>query len=294
MTLPTFNLTVPEIYAIEVTNNCNFDCNFCIRKKFDRPLGFLDPDLARLISERDLEGSYFVEFQQAGEPLLHPGLLNIINYFKGKVLTGLSTNGFLIHEQIPALLQLDYLTISIDSITDYESLRLGGKTDRLVKNIELLLTKRMGGGPIIDLQLIEFPGFEGELDKIYELSNKRGWTSEVNIRTVDDSFKGFLDPKFPVTSKDMCLNPWLSVNVQWDGMVVACCMDFKGFLAFGNLYQQSLAQIWRSKRLKDLRRSHQSGKLGYPCNRCYMRSPALLHHRILKESILNKIVKGEK
>lgn len=294
MNLPTFNVKVPEIYAIEVTNDCNFNCDFCIRKLHPRPLGFIDLDLVSKIAERDLSGSYFVEFQQAGEPLLHPKLAEIISYFQGKVLTGLSTNGSLIHTQIPALLKLDYLTISIDSMTDYNITRKGGKIEKLINNIDLLLTKRMRKGPIVDLQIVELPGYEVQLDKLYEFANLRGWTSEVNIRTVPDSFKGFLNDSFKVDSKDLCLNPWLSVNVQWDGLVVACCMDFVGYTALGSLRLNSLEEIWKSKRLKDLRKRWLSGKIEYPCTRCYMRSPALLHQKILKESILKNILGGKK
>lgn len=294
MTLPTFNVSIPEIYAIEVTNDCNFNCDFCIRRQAKRPIGYIDLGLAKTISERDLEGSYFVEFQQAGEPLLHPQLEEIVSYFKGKVLTGLSTNGSLIHTQIPAILKLDYITISVDSLSDYESFRKGGKSVTLTKNIELLLTKRMGGGPIVDLQVIEFEGYEFELENIKDIANKRGWITEVNIRTVPESFKGFQLPTFKVPNTGLCLNPWLSVNVQWDGLVVACCMDFAGYLAIGNLNLNPLSVIWKSKRLKDLRRRFLEGKLEYPCIRCYMRSPALLHQKILKESILKKLKFNEK
>ena len=153
----SFNVRLPEIYQIEITNSCNFACDFCPRDLpgIRRPDTFLDLDLEALIAERDLGGSYFVEFQLAGEPTLHKQFNEIIALYKGKVLTGMSTNGSSVHGCLPGLLNLDYLTISIDSVEKYEEVRPGGKWDRLVRNIDMLLDAK-GDKPFpnIDLQLI--------------------------------------------------------------------------------------------------------------------------------------------
>jgi len=275
----SFNLTVPEIYQLEVTNACNFKCDFCPTGEgtTGRPPVLLDPLLAKKISERDLEGSYFVEFQLSGEPLLHKQLKEIISYFKGKVLTGLSTNGDLIDQRLDALCELDYLTISVDSIERYSDFRKGGDLQKLISNIGLLLRHRPSS-LTIDLQMIEFEGLERQLELLSDLVKEKGWEDDLKIRTVPDCFLGTTREKVEVDRKDMCLNPWMSVSVQADGDVTSCCFSFGKEIVYGNLNEQSLQEIWESsEELSRLRQEHLQGNLRSICSQCYMRSPVLLH-----------------
>ncbi len=275
----TFNLRLPEIYQLEVTNACNFHCDFCPRDPVvtQRKDILLQPELARLISERDLGGSYFVEFQMSGEPLLHPKLRQIISYFRGKVLTGMSTNGYLLDTNLKSVIELDYLTISIDSITNYEKVRKGGNLLRLLENINLLLRVRPSS-LAIDLQVIEFPGSEVEVKKLEEIVERRGWKGDVEIRTVPDCFLSMTREYKEIRAKDLCLNPWMSCSVQADGDVTSCCFSFGKRIVYGNLTHKSLEEIWAtSEVLQHLRQEHLTQMYRSPCKECYMRSPVLLH-----------------
>lgn len=283
----SFNPKIPEIYQIEVTNACNFNCEFCLRRFKPRLSHYLDTGLARVISERDLGGSYFVEFQMAGEPLLHPNLKDIVGFYKGKVLIGLSTNGYLINTQIEALKLLDYVTISIDSVTCYKDTRIGGDLQILLNNIELLLTQR-SSNLVIDLQIVELIGWEEEKIKLEELVHKRKW--DVNIRTVPDCFLGFVNKNIKVDCKEMCLNPFMSVSIQADGDVTSCCFSFGKDIVYGNLAKKSLKEVWQQSVVADnLRNEHKTGCFREICSQCYMRSPVLLHWQIFQNSIFKRL-----
>ena len=294
----TFNVRMPEIYQIEVTNACNFTCDFCPRDLpgIRRPDQFIDVELVKLISERDLGGSYFVEFQLAGEPTLHKDLPEIISLFKGKVLTGLSTNGSSMHAPriLYGLMLLDYLTISVDSVEEYEKVRPGGKFTKLVENIDDLISmkERTGSHIAIDLQLIEFPGVERQRDLLLDLCVSRGWAPHVQVRRIPDCFLSMTRERKQIRKKDFCLNPWMSVTVQADGDVTPCCFSFGKDVVYGNLRDQSLEEIWNtSPVLNTFREEHKSGNLRPICESCYERSPVMLHWDLYQHAVKERILK---
>lgn len=291
----TFNVRLPEIYQLEITNACNFGCNFCPRDLpgIRRPDVFLDLDLAALIAERDLGGSYFVEFQLAGEPTLHKHFNQIIPMFRGKVLTGLSTNGSSVHGCLEGLLALDYLTISIDSVEKYEEVRPGGKWSRLVQNIDMLVNAMAASKqhPHVDLQLIEFPGVEKQRELLLDLCNQKGWEQYVTVRTIPDCFLSITREMKQSRRKELCLNPWMSVSVQADGDVSSCCFSFGKEIVYGNLNNQSLQEIWEtSSELEKFRQEHLTKNYRPICERCYMRSPVLLHWDLYQGAVKQKVL----
>ena len=288
----SFQVQVPEIYQLELTNCCQLNCPACIRldTRVKRPLGFLDLGLLKMMLDKgDFAGSYFVEFQMAGEPLLHPQLQQIINMLRAKaphLKLGLSTNGILIRQKLTELSQLDLVTVSLDSAdrATYEAQRLRGGFDNLLEAIERL---RATKGPQIDLQVINFPGAEDELPGLLHLATERGW-SDVTCRSVPDCFAAYQGRTYDVKQKQsLCLNPWLSVSIQWDGDVVPCCFSFGTAIDYGNVGTQSLAGSWKfspaHQELCDQMRRHYNLD-GFPCQLCYMRSPVLFHQTMLMQN----------
>lgn len=293
----SFNVSVPEIYQIEVTNACNYACDFCPRdtERMKRANTFIDVELVKTIVERDFEGSYFTEFQLSGEPLLHKQLYEIVSLLKGKVLTGLSTNGSATHSSrnLEALMLIDYVTISIDSVSDYANVRKGGNWHNVVRNIDLLVDEsdKRGEGPAIDLQLIEFPGYERERELLAELAVAHDWDKFVTIRTIPDCFQSLTREHKPASSKELCLNPWLSVTIQADGDVVPCCFAFGKEVVYGNLYEKSLKEIWAtSEVLQQLRHDMLTGNYNKLCGDCHMRSPTLLHWDLYTNTVKDRVL----
>ncbi len=286
-----FVIEIPEIYQIEMTDLCNFSCVMCPRTAFKREsdVHFIDVDLIRkLIDEGAFKGSYFVEFQMSGEPLLHPRLLEIIRLVKSTgVKVGLSTNGSLIHMQLAALCECDYITISVDSLTNYSEIRVKGNLTKLIDNIKLL-SEACPANTSIDLQIVELPNWETEVPLL------KGMFPSLNVRTVGDCFKTIFHPNdyfYPV-KKDICLNPWMSVSIQCSGNVVPCCFSFWDDIIYGNIKDNTLKEIWEGSLVYSLRQLHQCQNYPNICSRCYLRSPVLLHWNIFVNSMLKKGVKN--
>jgi len=255
-----------------------------------RSVGFVSFDLIESMVRRgDFEGSYFIELQMYGEALLHPGFGKIVSYLKSSsgVKLGMSTNGTLIYKNLDSISELDFLTISVDSANKgrYESLRLGSSFDKLIHGIEELLNR--DPRPVIDLQVIEFYGKDKELSTLTELSQRRQW--DVTCRSVPDCFAAYQDRPYPKRNlQELCLNPWLSVSIHWDGDVVPCCFSAGKYIVYGNLSKMSMADIWDKNPVRDALRDRMRSNYNIsnmPCSKCYMRSPALLHLKMLMQNI---------
>jgi len=225
-----------------------------------------------------------------GEPFLNPYLPEIIEpLHEVGVKVGMSTNGLLIKGNMYSIAYLDYLTISIDSADrlKYEEKRQGTSYISVVENINLLIkTKRAQGLklPKIDLQVINMPG-EDNLPGLNELVRKMGWEGKVVTRSVPDCFGAYQGRKYPKKQlKELCLNPWMSVSVHWNGDVVSCCFAAGDHNIYGNLYERDLKTIWKTSKV---RKELQENMLknynvnNMPCQLCYMRSPVLLHQKML-------------
>lgn len=312
ITGPTWNPKTPSIYQIEVFNRCNLQCPFCLTGIEKEPSYYhdaaMDMELFKLIVERDLNGSDFIELQMRGEPTLHKNLLQMVELLREKLYVGFSTHGNTLHVErnMQAALACHTLTISIDAGTPetYNKKRVGGRWEVLITNIDLLLRFRGDNTfPIVDLQLIEEDygdaTWEQELEELKSLADSRGW-ERVHIRTIHNTSLSWSDPSVLVINRELCLNPWLSVSIKNNGDVVPCCMAFRDEpeMTYGNLQYQSLEEIWKGLKVQEFRRVHLASAAHMPrmghwlpetCRKCYSRSPALLHHQILVNALKSAV-----
>ena len=281
-----FQRTLPEIYQIEATNACDLRCPDCIRNdsRFKRSVGYFDPELLKImVSRGDFEGSYFTELQMYGEPTLNNRLPELISILGGIVKIGYSTNGASINNP-KNYKNVDRLTISIDSPTpkEYERRRPGRKFEALLAVIDNAIDMV----PIVELQVIRYWDQASELPALIELAEERKWN--VICREVADSFAAFQDRPAPNRQPGLCLNPWLSVSVQWDGDVVPCCFAAGKDIVYGNLWDNTLSDIWnysveREKLMNRMRLNFNES--GMPCKYCYMRSPVLFHMEMVTHKL---------
>jgi hypothetical protein len=100
---------------IELTNQCNFSCEFCPDHLITRPRGTMDlGTIRRLLKEIDAENlTRTVCFHLMGEPTLHPHLLEAVQQATDLGLeVHLTTNGWLLSDQLMrSLLEAETHTI---------------------------------------------------------------------------------------------------------------------------------------------------------------------------------------
>lgn len=107
---------------LEPTSRCNLNCHICIRNSWDEAPGHMDEQtLARVLeSLRALEQKPVVVFGGFGEPLFHPGLVEMVARVQEVAQrVEVITNGLLVTEQMMDAfirLQLGVLWFSVDSL----------------------------------------------------------------------------------------------------------------------------------------------------------------------------------
>lgn len=295
------NDVLPAIYQLELTAACDLQCPMCLRTTaLNRKPGLLPLAMLEEMCERqEFTNTRYIELQMAGEPTIHPKLSEIIDILHGqKVMVGLSTHGLTLHKPkiLAALLKLDALTISLDSVDPvvYAGMRTPGKLEDLVKNVDLLLNARgcYSTQPLIDLQLVKSPLIKGSghLEAAEEFARARGWLSRagVRLRVVDDSFME-MDGRMPIGSMARpavaCERPFNRVSITQDGDVVSCCFIFspnrKDVTWYGNLAEQTLRDIWNGSRCAEMRRQHIKRQLTGECLKCYQWSGHDVHSDIV-------------
>jgi len=110
-----------ERIHIELTNQCNFACEFCPDSIMTRKRGNMEfPVLTKIIDEISEERlTETVLFHVMGEPLLYPDLFRAVAYAKGKGLkVCLTTNGWLMSDIVLKKLlkeHMDHIIFSVQT-----------------------------------------------------------------------------------------------------------------------------------------------------------------------------------
>ena len=275
----TLSLPFPRFVYAEPTNACGLRCVMCPRQESGRPQGMMDPALFRRIAD-DCAREGPVDrliLHKDGEPLLHPGIVEMVDYAKragAAERVSFSTGGMELDAgKAEALIRagLDWLDVAVDGTTaaTYEGLRVRGDLGVVEENVRRLasLRRRLGSStPRINLRIIrtgkaldEVPAFrarwEGVADSVEEREFKT-WAGRYpeSLRAEEDRRPARRTP---------CFSPFTALAVNWDGDVSLCSVDWAKRGVMGSLKAASLLDIWRGGVLAGARQAHQEGRWGH-------------------------------
>lgn len=270
--LPVVDYTFPTLISLEVASICNLTCIHCPshnqeQKVKQRKYGIMDFQLfCRAMDEIDQYGVRNIALHKDGEPLLHPD----INLFLERVKKNqnhrvyLTTNGHFLTSKIARQIisaKIDRLNISIGaSIPEiYKKVR-GGDLAKVVEQVEQFLTlkKELNSPIIVSVQIINLVNldFTDEIKKF-----KLFWQhKDVDIEVWDELSWGVKDLKKTVKFRYPCFSLWNSFNINSDGIVTACCIDWNQQLVIGNINTNIITEIWRDEALQKLRQIHIDNK----------------------------------
>ncbi len=134
----------PIALCIESSAKCNLRCAICPRTDLlTRDRGNMDFALYRKII--DEVNPVFLTLAQFGEPLLHPGIADMVGYARNKkMVVRITTNATLLTAELSRSLidaQLSHLLVSFDSCTKIlmEKMRFGTDFEKVVGNIKTLI-----------------------------------------------------------------------------------------------------------------------------------------------------------
>ncbi|MCH8863615.1 MAG: tetratricopeptide repeat protein [Proteobacteria bacterium] len=167
---------------LELTNKCNFHCDFCPSDSQTRAIGFMDLEFAKKAIEEVAEKKLArrIALHLMGEPTLHPNLIEILKFAASKnIEIDLVTNGStLVPKVVPRILDSLQGTIEASHMTPTEETYhfrgdVGLSWKRYIGNIRLLVREYMkrlaNGGRIrnrIDIRVMVTMGTASNVDII--------------------------------------------------------------------------------------------------------------------------------
>lgn len=255
-----------KIY-IEITNKCNLNCTFC--SKVERPLRNMSIHEFEEILKKIKGYTNYIYLHVKGEPLLHPNIIEMIllaNKYNLKV--NLTTNGTLFKEKAEQLgncPNLNKINFSLHSENNKDNY-----LEDIFDNVKYLKNTTV----IYRLWTLK----NNTLDKkSTEIVNKIKDYYKLSTETVDKIFREknikisstiyvnkdneFVWPT--ITLKKSCgychaLKTHIAILV--DGTVVPCCLDANGVINLGNIYKETLDEIIKKDKYRNLQESFQKRK----------------------------------
>ncbi len=289
---------LPVSLSVEPTTACNLRCPECPSglRSFTRPTGNLALDHFKNWINPVKETICSITFYFQGEPFIHPGITDAIQYaHKAGIYTMSSTNGhFMSTQQAEKIVKsgLDRLIISIDGTTQevYQSYRKEGDLKKVLAGVENIVTARKklhSITPYLIFQFLVVKPNEHQIPELVKLAKHYG-IDEVKLKTAQiynfengshlipeqelySRYKKSDKGKYILKNKlqNHCWKLWHAPVITWDGKLVPCCFDKDARHVMGELNQTNLKSIWNNTSYQQFRKElMQSRKSIDICSNC--------------------------
>ncbi|PKL84748.1 MAG: hypothetical protein CVV22_11205 [Ignavibacteriae bacterium HGW-Ignavibacteriae-1] len=256
----------PELIGIEISSICNLSCVHCPpQTESSSPKhSMMDYDLfLKIIDEIDSVGKRRIALHKDGEPLIYPKIINVLERLKlnHEHEVYLTSNAHKLNKSISESIlknRVDIINFSLGAATEpfYKKVR-GGNFGYVIKNIIAFLemSENYKTKPLIKIQIINLPEFPEMAEELKLF--KEFWSAyPVKIEEWDKLTWGLYDNSDSVSYRYPCYSLWNSMDINSDGTVSTCCMDWKHELIIGNINTVSLREVWHSESLNNLRIAH--------------------------------------
>lgn len=231
-------MSFKKIY-IEITNNCNLNCSFCIHNQ--RKNKYMTLEEFKIILSKLKGHTKYLYFHVLGEPLIHPYINEFINEASKNFYINITTNGYFI-DKIKFNKNIRQINISLHSN---------------VSNLDMYMDKIFDATDVLKkYTFINYRLWLGNDDKIlkkleekYQASIKTNKTIEKNVFVdIDEEFVWPNLNNNIYKNKGKCYGLKSHVGILVDGTVVPCCLDGNGCINLGNIFDKSFEEIINSKK----------------------------------------------
>ena len=281
-------LKTPLVVYVESSGYCNLRCAFC-------PHGMDAKALKKDIMSAELfekligdlaafpEKIKLIRFTGEGDPLVNKNIIKMLKYAKERKVAErieLISNGTLLSadliENLPRF--LDRIIFSIEGLSAEEYLRICNTNidfQRLLGNLKAIFDAK--GDCTVHIKIhneavnseekkaLFFKTFSNLCDEIYIEQLVPMWPELISEYAVD-KFRWGGD----MVKRKVCPQIFKAVQVQGNGDVVPCCVDWRRMHLLGNVGRASLLEIWNGAKLRGLQVQHLKGNKNKiePCKDC--------------------------
>lgn len=231
---------------VEITNNCNLDCDFCIKNK--RMNKFMKKEEFLIILSKLKGITNYLYFHVLGEPLMHPSINEFIDIASSNYKVNITTNGYLI-DRIKDNKNINMLNISLHSYNKKYNISLEKYLDNIFNTIDSLLEN----GTKINLRLwVNNNENNNIVDYInsYYNTNIKLEKCKIKDSLYLDISSDFIWPDLNnnyYSKKGKCYGLITHFGILVDGTIVPCCLDSKGDIPLGNVFDDDIEKVLNSK-----------------------------------------------
>lgn len=251
---------------VEITNNCNLHCKFCIHNS--RENKFMSKDEFKIILNKLKDHTKYLYFHVLGEPLLHPYINEFIDIASEYYYINITTNGYLIRK-IKENKNIRQINISLHSYTDEGNKTLEEYLYDIFNSVDELKKTTY-----ISYRLWAKNKYKNDIIKILEnkyktkINEKTKLEENVFIEFEHEFIWPDLDKKI-VEEQGTCYALKDHLGILVDGTVVPCCLDSKGNINLGNIFNQNMEEIENTDRYKNMLQGfRENRKCEELCKRC--------------------------
>lgn len=256
-----------KIY-LEITNNCNLNCSFCIKN--NRQKKYISINDYQIILEKLKNHTKYLYFHVSGEPLLHPDINELIDLGSINYFINISTNGYLI-KRIKDNHHIRQINISLHSYDKKYKISLEEYLNNIVEVINELhddtyFALRFWTNNAYNKEIINY------LEKVFntkiEIKN--------NYKIIDNVYisinKEFIWPDLNndyYNEFGVCYALKKHIGILVNGDVVPCCLDANGIIKLGNILENNLDDIINSEKYQIMLKGfNDNKKIEELCKKC--------------------------
>lgn len=264
-------LRFKKIY-IEITNACNLNCTFCIKNQ--RKTIYMSLNDYKHIIDNIKNYTEEIYLHILGEPLLHPNIEPFIKYANQQQLkVNITTNGYLINN-LNNNQYINRLNISLHSYNEKYHKDLNSYLNDIFNTIDKIKNKtfislRLWVGSKHTIDILNY------INKRYNINIKNlSNNSKIKISSnlIIDTFHEFIWPDLNneyYNELGRCKGLIDHIGILSNGTIIPCCLDSKGIINLGNIYQENIEDILEKNIVKEMIEGFKKGhKCQELCKHC--------------------------
>ncbi len=259
-----------KIY-IEITNDCNLSCLFCIKNK--RKKKYITLDEFKIILDKIENYTKYIYLHILGEPLIHPLINEFINYASNRFKVNITTNGYKINNIINNK-NIRQLNISLQSYNEIYGISLKEYMDNIFNAVDVLkeytyISYRIWVKNKYTSDIISMINNKYNINlDIDSIKNNTTISNNIFISVNEEFIWPDLNNNY-YSEKGKCYALRDHIGILVDGSIVPCCLDSKGDIILGNIYKDNLDDIIKNDRYNNMLNGFMNNvKVEELCKKC--------------------------
>ena len=254
---------------LEISDYCNLNCDFCTSPRRNKTM--MSFDNYKLIINKIKGYAKELYLHVLGEPLIHPNIIDMINYAKSFFSVQITTNGRLIGSIENELITSCFsrMNISLNSSLGLEEKELYSYLDSITSFIDK--THNVNKDASFNLRLwaydrdnLKISLIERYLEDRYSIHLNGRKNTRLKERVILTYEKEFEWPNLNNSyygDNGTCLGLKTHISILANGDVGVCCLDTLCDSKLGNIYDESLDSILNSQKAVDIIKGFNDNKL---------------------------------